>query len=233
MILCTFSQSESPLEISTSVDLGTDAFTPVLTSTSQDGCSIDLNAEQTWAQFRETCVPTESARNRISYNVHSQRDGVSAEFNGITLDFKRNVSESEVFRDGEGPADEDVLYEMTWTLTMSAPISNYIPSLLARGYRQRLSRRLRDAPFEAPRSPLSDLRSMCPIPSRADQSFCSTSSPSTPRMETTPTGFAPSSMKPSSCTRVSTQRTARQLTHGSASPSSSLSLSSKLPLNSY
>ncbi|MED6309155.1 MAG: hypothetical protein VX624_04555, partial [Pseudomonadota bacterium] len=53
------------------------------------------------------------------------------------------------------PGADDILYEMTWTLSMSAPISNYIPALLARGYRSRLNRRLRnsisaDAPDDHP-----------------------------------------------------------------------------------
>ena len=57
----------------------------------------------------------------------------------------RKVSENGILGDGEMPGDSDVLYEMTWTLSMAAPISNYIPSRLARGSRSRLSRRHRDS----------------------------------------------------------------------------------------
>ena len=135
----------APFEISTEIDLGDDTFSPKLTSASKAGCVIDLDAEMTWGEFKETCVTSEAALNRVSYNVHSQRDAVTAEFNGINLEFKRRTSETGVLRDGEAPAADDVLYEMTWTLSMSAPISNYIPGLLARGYRSRLQRRLRDS----------------------------------------------------------------------------------------
>ena len=136
----------APFEIETEVNLGEDSFDPVLTSFSQEGCVIDLGAETTWAEFRDRCVPEDSAAfNRISYNVHAQRDAVTAEFDGISLDFMRKVSENGILGDGEMPGDSDVLYEMTWTLSMAAPISNYIPSRLARGYRSRLSRRLRDS----------------------------------------------------------------------------------------
>ncbi|MGC6418962.1 MAG: hypothetical protein ACON3Z_17680 [Bradymonadia bacterium] len=135
----------APFEVSSEIDLGEETFDPTLRSLSKPGCVIDLDAELTWAEFRETCVTTEATLNRVGFDVHSQRDAVTAQFNGISLDFKRKTSEDGILGDGEAPGDTDILYEMTWTLSMSAPISNYIPSLLARGYRSRLNRRLRDS----------------------------------------------------------------------------------------
>ena len=43
---------------SSEIELGDETFDPTLRSLSKPGCVIDLDAELTWAEFRETCVTT-------------------------------------------------------------------------------------------------------------------------------------------------------------------------------
>ena len=144
----------APFEVSSEIELGEETFDPTLRSLSKPGCLIDLDAELTWAEFRETCVTTEAALNRVGFDVHSQRDAVAAQFNGISLEFKRKTSENGILGDGEAPGDTDILYEMTWTLSMSADLKLH-PVVACARIPKSPNRRLResisdDAPDDHP-----------------------------------------------------------------------------------
>ena len=135
----------APFEVQTEVDLGSDVFAPRMNSQSVETCSLDLNAELTWADFERDCLTDARTRARISFDVHNQRDGVTAHFNASSVEFLRRTSEHGVLHDGESPGPDDVLYGLSWTLSSGAPVRQFVPATLANGYKRNLERRMRQS----------------------------------------------------------------------------------------
>lgn len=107
-------------------------------------CAIELAQGQTWAQFQRRCVTgnaDEQKRilNRINYSVATQRDAVSAGFNGADLSFMRPTSQRPVFQDGDRPEGADSLLGVTLTRSMSAKVSEFVARDLAQAYVRRLA----------------------------------------------------------------------------------------------
>lgn len=113
----------------------------------RQGCTLDLDDRLTWAQFQATCIASgdERSLDRVNYNVEDSRDAVQVEFNGMDLGFLRRTSESAVFRDGERPNDDDILYGIGFTRTLNAPVEEFRAQTLGNLYKARLEQRLRDS----------------------------------------------------------------------------------------
>lgn len=111
----------------------------------RQGCTLDLDARLSWADFQTACIASgdERSLDRVNYNVEDSRDAVQVEFNGMDLGFLRRTSESTVFRDGERPNDEDILYSLGFTRTLNAPVEEFRPQTLGNLYRDNLKARLR------------------------------------------------------------------------------------------
>lgn len=139
----------APFETAVAFDFGPDAETvaPTLASSAVPGCDIKLGTGMTWGDFKRDCVQDGDTRtlDRVDYNVYSQRNGVTASFNGVDLGFTRRVSERGVLRDGERPNDADELTSMTFTRTLNAPVAEFVPATLAAAYKARLEARLQAA----------------------------------------------------------------------------------------
>lgn len=133
----------------------TGSISPGFVSRSVPGCRLDL-AGLSWSGFLDRCVQQERTLQRVDFNVHAQRDGVTASFNGLWLDFLRNTTERGVLADGEPPAAEDALYAITVTRSSSAPVAQFVPSQLSVLYKERLEAQLRGlvAPGAAPEHPV-------------------------------------------------------------------------------
>jgi hypothetical protein len=145
----------APFEVRTEVDLGDELFQPQLISRSVPNCVLDLNGQTTWSTFETNCLSDERTRARISYNVHQQRDGVTADFNATSVDFLRKTSEHGILSDGSKPGVDDTLYGMTWTLSSAAPVKQFVPATLAAAYKVGLEALLRQSvgPGAAPEHP--------------------------------------------------------------------------------
>ncbi len=98
-------------EVAGGLTMGDAALAPTYTSTSRDECVVGLNSDVTWQSFRSRCIDSERELSRANLDVYTQRDAVSVEFNGITYDFLRDTTKSDVFHNGEAPVDSDVLFE--------------------------------------------------------------------------------------------------------------------------
>ncbi len=133
----------APFEVQMEVDLGDETFQPRMVSRSVPTCSLDLNAETSWSEFQSNCLSDARTRSRISYNVHNQRDGVTADFNASSVDFLRKTSEHGILEDGSEPGAEDILFGFTWTLSSAAPVRQFIPADLAVAYKANLETLLR------------------------------------------------------------------------------------------
>lgn len=116
---------------------GSSVVAPRFASESVDGCDVDLAGSMTWAQFREGCVTAERTLQRANYDVAGQRDSVSVQFDGMTLDFLR-PSENGVFEDGERPADSDRLHSLSFTRSLPAVVPQFVPRTLGDDYLVRL-----------------------------------------------------------------------------------------------
>ena len=116
-------------------------------SVRRPGCNLDLESEMTWAEFQAACIASGDERSleRVNYNVEDARDAVQIEFNGMDLGFLRATSTSSVFKDGERPRAEDVLYSFGFTRTLAAPVDEFRPQSLGNLYKTRLEQRLRDS----------------------------------------------------------------------------------------
>lgn len=140
----------APFEASGAVAFGTEGGAEMAVSFSSDAratCSLDLDEGLTFGQFKSRCVDAGDTRTlaRVSYAVEDARDAVNLSFNAIDLTFLRSVSERPVFRDGESPADDDVLYAIGFTRLLNAPVSEFRARTLATAYKARLEERLREA----------------------------------------------------------------------------------------
>lgn len=110
-------------------------------------CSLTLDEELTFAEFRSRCISPNDTRtlSRIPYDVAEARDSVDASFEGVTLSFLRQTSTSSVFRDGEAPKDDDVLYGIAFTRVLNAPVEEFRAITLGNLYKQKLQQRLFDS----------------------------------------------------------------------------------------
>ncbi|HKU44713.1 MAG TPA: hypothetical protein VJR89_41420 [Polyangiales bacterium] len=164
---------KASFELGGVVTLGTDKVAPIFQSASVESCVIDLAAGVSWKDFRSRCIPEDGERElaRANYDVHRQRDGVSVQFDGVTLDFLRKTSVEAPFEDGESPKDGDRLYSLTYTRSLPAPSVQFVASPLAADYAQRLSQYLAaslapdappDHPFFALEIPVPEGLSMRP-----------------------------------------------------------------------
>lgn len=129
-------------EVAGGLTMGDAALAPTYTSTSRDECVVGLNSDVTWQSFRSRCIDSERELSRANLDVYTQRDAVSVEFNGITYDFLRDTTKSDVFHNGEAPVDSDVLFGMTFTRSLRAPVAQFVPAALAAEYKTRLEARL-------------------------------------------------------------------------------------------
>jgi hypothetical protein len=137
---------ETSVELAFGAD-GADTVAPTLSSAAVPGCDIRMGQALTWGQFKANCIQDGDVKTleRVSYDVYTQRNGVSVNFNGIDLDFTRTVSERGVLRDGERPHDEDQLSSMTVTRTLNAPVAEFVPATLAAAYKVALEARIHAA----------------------------------------------------------------------------------------
>ena len=139
----------APFEQSGDLSFGTQPGTMRVAFDSQrrQGCTLDLDNRTTWADFKAACIFSgdERSLDRVNYNVEDSRDAVQVEFNGMDLGFLRKTSESEVLKDGERPADGDLLYSFGFTRTLAAPVEEFRPRTLGNLYKARLEQRLRDS----------------------------------------------------------------------------------------
>ena len=139
----------APFEVAGTMTFGstgdTTTVAPVFDSVARDGCAVDISNEMTWTGFRDSCIDSPQTLQRVDYNVHTARDAVSVGFNGITLDFLRDTRTSGMLRDGEAPGDEDVLYGMTFTESLPAPIAQFVPADLGARYKALLEAKIQSA----------------------------------------------------------------------------------------
>ncbi|MCU0690867.1 MAG: hypothetical protein MUF54_05635, partial [Polyangiaceae bacterium] len=129
---------------------------PRYDSVSLSGCNVGLNDNLTWKTFKQSCIDSERTMNRIAFNVSDSRDSVAVDFNGITLNFMR-PKERGVLKDGEAPADDDKLYALTYTRSLSAKTNEFVAMDLAQRYKAKLQARLKQsllAQCSAPPAPV-------------------------------------------------------------------------------
>lgn len=133
---------------------GTFAFAPDGTNVAvtydsdlRQGCTLDLTADMTWADFKNNCIASGDERviNRANYNVDDARDAVSVELTTMYLDFLRPTATKPVFRDGEQPLDTDILYGLSFSRSNAAVVEEFRPRTLAMGFASRLQSRMREA----------------------------------------------------------------------------------------
>lgn len=108
-------------------------------------CSFGLDQQPTWMAFQDACIPpAERPRvlGRANYDVATQRDAVFVEFNGIDLGFLHDVQTNGVLGDGQEPDPTDILYHVTFTRSLNAPVAEFVPSALGLEYASRLEARL-------------------------------------------------------------------------------------------
>lgn len=140
----------APFESEGQISFGPEA-TPAMefnfTSASRASCSLSLDEELTYGQFRERCIDPNDLRTeaRAGYDVHTQRDAVQQSFNGINLEWLRKTSEHPVFKDGEHPIDSDVLYAISFSLSLQAPVAEFKARTLANLYKPRIEDRVHGA----------------------------------------------------------------------------------------
>jgi len=110
----------------------------------REGCVLDLDSALSWSEFQTRCIASgdERALDRVNYNVDTSRDAVSVEFNGINLDFMRDMTSGTLLADGERPGAADTLYSIGFSRTMPAAVSEFNPLVLGELYKARLEARL-------------------------------------------------------------------------------------------
>lgn len=127
-------------------------------SDSVAGCVVDLAADMTFAEIRDSCIDKQDQDRQLAradYGTEPQRDAVEVDFEGVNLNFLRDITKDDVFRDGERPKDGDRLYAITYTRSLLSPTRQFVASELAASYRDRLRERLaagltEDAPADHP-----------------------------------------------------------------------------------
>ncbi len=146
----------APFEVAVDVGFGEGTtVAPRFQSTSTESCGFNLGEDMTWSQFQSRCVDDDRTLSRVSYDVHTQRDAVDVNFNGVTLSFLRAVLKSAaaggpgVFHDGEAPDAEDTLYSIQFTRSLSAHVREFVPATLAGAFTTRLEDRLHGAVAES------------------------------------------------------------------------------------
>jgi hypothetical protein len=157
---------KATFELTGAVSLGDGAVVaPVLQSGSLDGCVIDLGTLTTWGDFKSRCIVDDGRElARANYDVHTQRDGVTVEFDGVSLDFMRKTSEAPVFEDGEPPNDSDKLYSLTYTRSFPAASAQFVALNLALEYVARLKEHLAAhlSPMTPPEHPFANFEIAIP-----------------------------------------------------------------------
>lgn len=113
----------------------------------RETCVLDLDGAVSWQEFQARCIGEGDERvlSRVNYNVDTARDAVAVEFNGITLSFMRDITQSPLLADGEQPGPSDTLYSFSFSRIMPAPVAEFRPLTLATAYKERLEARLRAA----------------------------------------------------------------------------------------
>lgn len=119
------------------------AVAPTMTS---EACTLELARGITFGQLKRDCLGADADRalKRFVYGTYGQRDAVSVDFNGLSLAFQRKTSEKGVFRDGEKPGDDDVLFEIGVSRFLNAPVAEFKPRTLARKFKAKLEQRIRE-----------------------------------------------------------------------------------------
>ncbi len=164
----------APFEVIGELSMGDGTtLAPAFTSGSKEGCTVDVSSGMTWGDFRANCVELERTLNRVNYDVYTQRDAVTVQFNGLDLDFLRPTSTAGVFEDGEAPAESDELFAMTFTRSLQAPLAQFVPAELGAAYKVALEAQVRAAvsPDAAPDHPfltweLAVPDTLAPVPQR-------------------------------------------------------------------
>lgn len=127
-------------------------------SDSVPGCTLDLSADMTFEEVRDRCIAEQGRERqlaRANYTTEAPRDAAQVAFEGVSLNFLRDITEDDVFRDGERPKDGDQLYSITYTRSLLSPTRQFVATELAASYRDRLRERLAasltaDAPPDHP-----------------------------------------------------------------------------------
>ncbi|MBN1962793.1 MAG: hypothetical protein JW841_17820 [Deltaproteobacteria bacterium] len=138
----------APFEVSTQISMVYNgAVDPLIVSTSVATCSLYLGLgvnAMTFADFKSNCLEADDTRtlSRVSYSTGSQRDAITADFNGISLGFQRNLAAGQVILDGERPADSDSLKSITYTRSLGAPVIEFIPSEIGIKFDEKLRVRI-------------------------------------------------------------------------------------------
>lgn len=113
-----------------------------------EGCALGLAASPvSWATFKDRCLPEnirETALNQAQYDVHTMRDAVDVNFNGLSLGFIRDGAKAPL-KDGQRPDDDDRLYSVSFYRGLNAEVQEFNPHRLATAFARKLSARLRDA----------------------------------------------------------------------------------------
>ena len=143
----------APFEVSAEISFAPDrtplSFAPRFRSAFAD-CDLTITDGITWSNFKESCIgPTaDQLLGRFNYDVHTQRNGVDVQFNGVSLSFLRvDPNAPKVMNDGERPADEDVLYGINFTRTLDASVVEFTASELAIVYKEKLQKALARAVY--------------------------------------------------------------------------------------
>ncbi len=108
-------------------------------------CKLDLDSGLNFGDFKRLCIENADTLNKVNYNVDTSRDAVQVEFNGMDLGFLRNSSQTGPMKDGERPRDEDLLYSISFTRSLAAPVDEFRPRTLGELYKTKLEARLRAA----------------------------------------------------------------------------------------
>lgn len=132
----------APFESNASWQFGDTTFAPEFASASYGSCNFTLDEELSFAAFKSRCIEEDEFLARLNYDVHTQRDAVDVEFNGIYLSFLRPTTVRGVLRDGERPHDDDTLYGVTFTRSLNAPVAEFKPLTLAGLYKTKLEARI-------------------------------------------------------------------------------------------
>lgn len=111
-----------------------------------DACTLNLAERPTWGWIKSNCIgdQAEEVLKRFTFDVSSQRDAVSVDFNGLSLSFL-HVAENDILEDGQKPDDDDILYYSTVTRQISAPVQEFRQLTLANIWKEKLEERIRNS----------------------------------------------------------------------------------------
>ncbi len=109
---------------------------PVFTSNVFGNCSLKLDGQTTWSNFKSGCIKAEDTLNRASFDVLNGRGAVRVDFNGVFLTFLHTGGAP--LEDGARPADGDVLIGASFTDNLNGSFAQWVPQSLGAHFKARL-----------------------------------------------------------------------------------------------